>query len=293
MPPRKFPAASAERSKNMTLNELKSAVSALISQNVTERDPIFLGAANRSLEMLFRELPSQKLLTLPVTKTASSVIAEEIEHAGGEKISLACSGDAYSFKAVGRGSYTVRDKSGEITRDFDTPLSTIRGFIDGGAGEIVFEGDYRYTVFALTVFDGLVGKDIEDIPDTAGERIISADDYADDILSLSGEPRDASGRIVTGARVVGRSVVFPRDYSGLVTLSYERRPAPITESTVFIDAEPGADCVLTLLTAYLLTLEEDCDRAGEYLSLARDGIKELLSKRVRGASEYTDVTGWA
>ena len=60
----------------MTLNELKSAVSALLSETISERDPMFLGAANRSLEMLFCELPSPKRLTLPVTRTASSVIAE-------------------------------------------------------------------------------------------------------------------------------------------------------------------------------------------------------------------------
>ncbi len=277
----------------MTLNQLKSAVSALLSEAVTERDPIFLGAANRSLEMLFRELPSLKLLTLPVTKTGSTLLAEKVEHSAGEKISFKLSADAYSFKVAGRGRYTVRDSSGEVERDFDTPLSTLRGFISGCSGEIVFEGDYRYTVFALTVFNGIVGQSLEDIPDGSGERVVAADDYADDILSLCTEAKDASGRIVSGAKVVGRSVVFPKDYSGLVTLSYERRPAPITESSVFIDAEPDAASVLPLLTAYFLTLEEDCDRAGEYLSLARDGIKSLLARRARTDLEYTDVTGWA
>lgn len=277
----------------MTLNELKSAVSALLAETVTERDPIFLGAANRSLEMLFTELPSLKILTLPATKICSSVAAEKIEHRGGEKISLALSGDAYTFKVAGAGRYTLRDASGEITRDFDTPLSTLRGFIAGGSGEIVFEGDYRYTVFALTVFDGLLGERVEDIPDGSGERAISADDYADDILSLCTEAKDASGRIVSGAKVVGRSVVFPKDYSGLVTLSYARRPAPITESTVFIDAEPDAVTVLPFLTAYFLTLENDADRAAEYLALAESSIKALLSRRIRADGEYTDVTGWA
>lgn len=277
----------------MTLNQLKSAVSALLSETVTERDPIFLGAANRSLEMLFRELPSLKLLTLPVTKMGSTVLAEKVEHSAGEKLSFRLSADAYSFKVAGRGRCTVRDSSGELTRDFDTPLSSLRGFISGCSGEIVFEGDYRYTVFALTVFNGIVGQSLEDIPDGSEERVIAADDYADDVLALLGEVRDSSGGAVAGAKVVGRSIIFPRDYSGLATISYERRPAPITESSVFIDAEPDAASVLPLLTAYFLTLEEDCDRAGEYLSLARGGIKSLLARRTRADLEYTDVTGWA
>lgn len=277
----------------MTLNELKSAVSALLSETVSERDPMFLGAANRSLEMLFTELPSKKLLTLPVTKTPSSVVAEKIEHRGGEKNAFSLSGDAYSFKAVGAGSCTVRDGAGEVKREFDTPLSTIRGFLADGRGEIIFEGDCRYTVFSLTVFDGVKSGRAEDIPDTAGEIIVRADDYADDVLSLHGMPKDASGRLISGARLVGRSFIFPKSFSGLVTVCYERRPAPITESTAIIDAEPDAAASLPLLTAYFLTLENDSERAAEYLSLAKGLISGLLSRRVRGDTEYTDVTGWA
>ena len=259
---------------------------------MSERDPIFIGSANSSLDMLFAELPSLKALTLPVTKTGSSVVAEKIEHRGGDKNAFALTGGAYSFKASGVGSYTVRDADGEITRDFDTQLSTFRGFIKGG-GEIIFEGDYRYTVFSLAVFDGIRSGRAEDIPDAAGESIIRADDYADDVLSLRGMPKDASGRLISGARIFGRSYIFPKDFSGLATVCYERRPEPISENTATIDAEPDAAAALPLLTAYFLTLEADAERAAEYLSLAKGLINGLLARRVRGGTEYTDVTGWA
>ena len=277
----------------MTLNELKSAVSALLSETVSERDPVFLGATNRSLEMLFTELPSLKRVTLPVTDTASVITAEKIEHSGGEKLSLSLTGDAYSFKVSGAGSYTLRDKRGEIKREFDTPLSSFRGFIEGGSAEIIFEGDYRYTVFLLTVFEGVCGKRLEDIPDTANGGVIRADDYADDILSFSELPRDLSGRVISGARIEGRGIVFPRGFSGLATLCYERRPEPVTESTSVIDADPDAVTILPFLVAYFLTLENDGERAGEYLSVAEGSIKKILSRRVLGGNEYADVTGWA
>ena len=276
----------------MTLNELKSAVSALLSETVSERDAVFLGAANRSLEMLFAELPVKRCLILPVTKSGARLIAEKIEHAGGEKIALSLTGNAYSFKVSGAGSYTVRDKSGEITRDFDTPISTVRGFISGD-GEIIFEGDYRYTVFSLTVFDGVRGKRLEDIPDTTNENVILADDYAEDILSLCELPRDKSGRVISGARIEGRSLIFPEDYSGIATLFYERRPLPVTESTVVIDAEPDSSTALPLLVSYFMTLEEVSERAGEYLAIAKSSIKAMLSRRRHHSDEYTDVTRWA
>lgn len=277
----------------MTLNELKSAVSALLSETVSERDPIFIGAANRSLEMLFAELPSKKLLTLPVPRFSSSVLAEKIEHRGGEKISVALSGAAYSFKVAGAGSYTVRDGAGALTKDFDTRLSTIRGFIKGSAGEITFEGDYYYTVFSLTVFDGVMGGSLSDIPDTEGKITVRTDDYADDILSLRGMPKDSSARLISGAEIVGRSVVFPIDFSGLATITYDRRPVPITESTAEIDTEPDAATALPLFTAYFLTLERDAELAAEFLSLAKGLVNGLLCRRVNQSTEYTDVTGWA
>ena len=277
----------------MTLNELKSAVSALLSETVSERDAIFIGAANRSLEMLFAELPSKKLLTLPGPRFSSSVLAEKIEHRGGEKISVALSGAAYSFKVAGAGSYTVRDGAGALTKDFDTRLSTIHGFIKGSAGEITFEGDYYYTVFSLTVFDGVMGGSLSDIPDTEGKITVRTDDYADDILSLRGMPKDSSGRLISGAEIVGRSVVFPIDFSGLATITYDRRPVPITESTAEIDTEPDAATALPLFTAYFLTLERDAELAAEFLSLAKGLVNGLLCRRVNQSTEYTDVTGWA
>ena len=276
----------------MTLNELKSAVSALLSEAVSERDPVFLGATNRSLEMLFAELPVRRCLILPVKRSGARLLAEKIEHAGGEKTVVSLVGNAYSFKVSGVGSYTVRDDDGEITRDFDTPISTIRGFIKGKS-EIIFEGDCRYTVFALTAFDGVSGKRLEDIPDTVNEGVILADDYAEDILSLSELPRDLSGRVISGARIEGRSIIFPKDYSGIATLLYERRPMPVTESTAFIDAEPDAITALPLLVAYFLTLEEDSARAGEYLAIAKSSIKTMLARRAHSRDEYTDVTRWA
>ena len=276
----------------MTLNELKTAVSALLLEPIRESDPFFIGAANRAQSMIFTELPSHKTLTIPVHHPKATSFTKEIAHTGGETTRLQLHGAAYSFSVSGIGNYTVKDSRGTITKEFNTSLSIMRGFIDGGECEICFGGEYSYTVFSLMVFECRIGPREEDIPAAGGITEISADDYADDILALSERPRDRSGKPIIASRIVGRRIIFPENFSGLATVCYERLPKSILSDTTVVDVDGESASLLPILTAYFLLLEDDADRAEEYLMLFKSAVKEKRSRRLASGNEYTDVLGW-
>ncbi len=270
----------------MTLNELKTEVSALGFEPEADTDPILITAANRALFMIYSDLPVISSAKIPVTPRKASRYIAKIEHRGGES-RLTLGGVAYSFSVTGRGSYTVRDGCGEIKRDFNTPLSSFEGRISG-AGEIVFLGDESFTVFDFKEYDVLGSS-----PASDGGYRVAADDFACDVLSLFEKPRDSEGKVIDGARIDGREITFPRGFSGLATLRYRRYPRKIRNDSSLIDIEEGIAYLLPLLTAYFVWLDDDATRADGYLSLYKRAVGKLAGNRCYADSLYRDVTGWA
>ena len=270
----------------MTLNELKTEVSALGFEPEADTDPILITAANRALFMIYSELPVISTAKIPVSPREASRHIAKFEHRGGTS-RLALGGVAYSFSVSGRGSYTVRDGNGELRRAFDTPLSSFEGRI-AGTGEIVFEGEESFTVFDFKEYSVLSSASASD----GGYRILS-DDFACDILALFEKPRDSEGNVIGGARIDGREIVFPRGFSGLATLRYQRYPRRICNDSALIDIEDGVAYLLPLLTAYFVWLDDDATRAEEYLSLYKRAVGRLACNRSYADSSYRDVTGWA
>ena len=232
-------------------------------------------------------------MTLPVNRTRASLFCEELVHSGGEKLKLALCGSAYSFRVCGRGAYTLKDSKGSLRREFDSPCQLVRGFISGGVGEIVFEGEYSYTVFSFTVIEGVCGPREEDIPTTIGETEVSVDSYADDLLAIREMPRDIHGEVIVGSRTVGKRIVFPKNFSGLATIYYERCPHPIAQDTLIVDVDEDSSSLLPILTAYFLLIDGDVERAGEFLMLFNSSVKEKKARRRLSDTGYSDVLRWA
>ena len=275
----------------MTLNELKTEVSALGFEPGTDTNPILITAANRALSMICAEIPTVKTLHAPAVPCSPSYYLAALHHARGEHIELMLSGRAYTFWASGKGSFAEISDSGSRSREFDSKLSNFRGFINGKT-TLVFDGEGDYDVLGLSVFDRVRSDELEDIP-TAPENRIKPDELVDDFFAFAEPPRDASGEFIAGSRLEGRCVILPLDYSGVVTLNYESRPKMITESSTEIDISPSAEHLLPILTAYFVWLDDEAELAESYLRLYRSLLDTAKRKSKTDSAEYNDILRWA
>ena len=275
----------------MTLNELKTEVSALGFEPGKDGDPILLSAANRALSMICAEVPTLKALHAPVAPCTPSYYIAALHHARGERIELTLSGRAYSFWISGGGSFTEISDDGNRTQQFDTKISNFRGFINGNT-KLIFDGVGDYDVLGLSVFDSVRGKELEDIP-TSHENRIDPDELVDDFFAFIEPPRDSKGEFIPGARLEGRYAILPTDYHGVVTLNYESRPKTITGSTTSIDISPSAEHLLPILTAYFVWLDDEAELAESYLRLYRSMLATLKRNSRTDSAEYNDTLRWA
>ena len=143
------------------------------------------------------------------------------------------------------------------------------------------------------MIENVCGPREEDIPTSVGETEVSIVGYAEDLLAIRELPRDIYGEVIVGARTVGERIVFPKNFSGLATVCYERRPHPIAKDTLVIDVEEDSASLLPILTAYFLLIDGDVERAGEFLMLFNSSVKEKKARRRLSDTGYSDVLRWA
>ena len=275
----------------MTLFELKKEVEALGFEPGANTDTIFISAANRALAMISAELPTLKTLRAPACQYAPSYYLAQLHHGAGEKIELTLSGKAYSCYISGKGKITEITGGTKITYSFDTPLTERRAMLSG-VGRLVLEGDGNFDLIDLSVYDKLVGDDVNGIPVGHNNRIIPGE-LVDDFAAFADVPRDNYGRIISGARIDGGEIVLPIGYRGIVTVRYESKPQKITADTTVIDLNADALYLLPVLTAYFVWLADEPRLAESYLDLYHKLM--AIAKRRAGScpAEYTDVTRWS
>ena len=275
----------------MTLNELRTEVSALGFEPGADTDPLLISAANRALTMICAEIPTVKTLRAPACPCVPSYYLCHLHHSAGERTELTLVGRAYSFSVSGRGRFTEISKAGRLVREFDTKISDFRGFIDESVS-IVFDGEYDFDVLELSAFDSVIGDALSDIPISVENRICP-DEIVDDFFAFTELPRDSEGNIIRGARLDGREVLLPKDFCGAASIRYEARPRMISRNCTAIDVSPSAVHLLPILTAYFVWLDDEPKLAESYLALYREMLASVKKKSCRPSCEYLDATGWA
>ena len=279
----------------MNLKELTKEVFALGFDEGGEVTDAFYTCANRALRLIFTEYPSERMLKSFILNPHPIATVPLIRHVGGEEERIEISGRALSFIASGEGEATVKDENGERKIRFASRYQPIRERMLA-PGEIIFGGDFCYTVSDLAVFDELVGSRDEDIPIISEERAITMEDTVGDFLSFSRLPEDGEGRLISDAKISGGRLILPADFEGEIKIYYNRRPKDITsaDENERIDVPEEIAHLPALLTASYLWLEDEPERASYYLGLYKEGMakaKQLTRPTV--VVPFTDVLGWA
>ncbi len=277
----------------MTYGELKNDVARLGFEEQIDDENELITAANQALRLIFTDRPAACTVRRYVTAPRIAQRHPAFRHCGGEEITLPLCGVAFSFFTGGCGSYLLKDGAGETRVDFTPADGAIKGRLSG-EGSITFLGDYDYTVFGLCSFLGVGGPELSDIPEYAPYVELDTDLDANDFRAFAGLPRDSRGRTLECATMKGGRIFLPFEYEGEIVYEYYRSPREITRSSSeSIDIAAECEVLLPLLTAFLMWLDDDPDKASYYLSLYREELSRILRYSRSSVDNSYATDGWA
>ena len=278
----------------MNYSDLYKEICALGFEKDIEMDEVLLFCARRAINEIYTERPVYKTAELYKNPIHLTQKINRILHGAGEDKKIAFNAKAYSFITSGIGTYTVKDTEGRRTEDFSGERIIHKGFIHGD-GEIIFSGEFFYTVYDFALFSEIYSPTESDIPVYSDLIEFELKKYLPDFLVPLSAPRGEDGFPLQGARIEDGVMKIPSDYSGKIFLTYKKAPSVlIGEADEDIVLPDGCEHLLPLLVAAYFWLDDDSEKSQYYMSLYRDG---MASVRVRGPSHvnnsYQNVNGWA
>ena len=279
----------------MTLKDLIREVSALGFDGRVEADELLMSSLNRSQKQIFGERSITSNLTFFANGQKPQYRLPYALHSMGESLSFSLSGMAYSFFVSGEGSFTVKDKSGTRSESFRSTNAHFSGFLCG-TGEIIFTGDYAYSISDLVCWGQVFSADPKDIPDGTGRTVYSMRKLAADFLTFAAPPTDRNGKEIPNLRVEDDRIILDEDYTGYVSVTYRRAPrlTVAADTDKDIDIPKEYEHLLAPLTAYFVYLDSDEEKAREYLELYKDLTKrENKFSKDRITAQYRITDGWA
>jgi len=276
----------------MTYNDLCEEIKALGFEAAIDSPTRLLSAAKRAQREIYSVRPvfSSAMIYQRIPKPI--YLKSELVFNGRDEITLPySSARALSFRSTGDGSVTVKERGEERTIAFSGLNSVTRAFLHGD-GELIFRGEYSYTVSSLAVYGEITSSSTEDIPLSGMPKEYDMTELIDGFISLAAPPSDTLGNVIEGAVLCGDLLSVPSEYSGDVCLIC-KRGSELTE-TGEIDIPSECEPLLALLTASYYWLDDDPDKAQYYRSLYREGMTALrYNNRARFDNNVSTGNGWA
>lgn len=266
-------------------------VAALGFEKEIEADTALLSSVKRAQRRIFTERAVYSTVRLAPTEAKPALYIKKIAHAPGEVHLFSLGESTYSFRVSGTGSFTVGGKE----YSFDGNMTVFRGYATEG-DELVFRGDFLYTVYDLSVYRGVFAATSEDIRLKGEELVFDLAELTDDFLAFAELPSDMRGRAIKGARFSGSRLYLPESSEGVVNISYRRRPKSPTVDSLDeeLDIPTETETLLPLLTASYLWLDDDREKAEYYLNAYREEMAILRRYISPAAGRGYDVpNGWA
>ena len=249
-----------------------SDVAALGFESEIAADAAFASAATRAIRHIFADRAVIATLTLiPRTVTPTSY-TEKLTHSEKNDLSIPLDGVAYAFRVSGCGVF----KTGGREHSFNTDLGVFRGFCEKG-DTLVFSGDFRYTVYGLTVYSERISDRIADIRIKGEELQYDMTELTDDFLAFFGTAQNRQRASACGVRYEGSCVYIPYGTAEQILIKYRRTPKPITglDTDATVDIPSETEHLLPLLTAAYLWLDDDRDKAEYYMQLYQSEIASI------------------
>lgn len=167
-----------------------------------------------------------------------------------------------------------------------------------GDVEIVFSGDYDYTIRNLAMYDRVYTPSAEDIAPYTKTIGYKMTDYVNDFAKFDTPPLDSNGaHLYEGYSIDGDTINLPIDKQGIYTINYLHKVSTYGVQTEIgkqeIDLDEDLAAVLPNLIAAYVWLDDEPDKSQYYynLYLARaDQIKRTSNNL--NPIEFKSVYGW-
>ena len=244
--------------------------------------------------LIYTERPLYSRISIFKPDISHAARISDFSHKGGKTESFSYDARAFSFKTSGIGKYKICEGEREEIFEFSQNSELHRGFLHGN-GQIVFFGDYAFSVYDFVLFDEIYGSSAEDIPTLSGYTEYKIKDFAEDFMAFVFQPTDDAGRTINGASVRGGIMKIPDGYFGKINLIYKKSPKKIIgnpdEDIILPD---GCEHLLPLLAASYVWLDDDPDKAQYYMSLYREAMSAVkYYDRAHIDNTYHVDNGWA
>ena len=266
-------------------------VAALGFESEIDADTAFASAATRALRHIFTDRAVISSLIIVAQRQKPSSYTEKLTHSEKSDLAVTVNGRAYAFRVSGCGSFKI----GGHEHYFNSDISVFRGFCERGE-QLIFSGDFLYTVHGLTVYSDRTSDRCEDIPIKGEELSYDMAELTDDFLAFFGTAEGKRGKSSSGVRYEGSRVYIPYGTDEKFLIKYRRSPAPITglDPDATVDVPTETEHLLPLLTAAYLWLDDDRDKAEYYMQLYQSEmatIRRYISPT--SAAAYEVSNGWA
>lgn len=279
----------------MTLNELRNDVAQLGFESYIEDEDTFLSSANRALKLIYTDRPISKTIAIPIGAPRITLHERFIEHHRNEQLTFYLTdGMGIYFSSTGTGICSIANGNGTETINL-VGTDTITKRVLTGEESITFSGDNYFTISNMTVYDELPGNSEFDIPSYTPWYEINPESYCSDFRAFASQPTNENGEVLDRIILRDGRLYIPRDFTGLIYLTYYRLPEVITaeNDNAAIDISGECSALLPLLCAAFMWLDDDSAKAQYYMSLYRDAIANIKRFSVNQIDTVCHTNGWA
>lgn len=278
----------------MNYSDLCREVRALGFENDIEIGESLLFSARRAIKTIYNEYPIYKTAELYQNPILTSQRIKRMYHSAGEEYKIQFNAKSYSFITSGIGKYIISDLSGIREYHFSGTKAEHKGFLYGN-GEIVFCGDFFYTVYDFVLFSQIYGPDERDIPSSSRHVEYELKRHFNDFLVPVSMPTDASGCEIPNSYVDDDILKIPIEYSGKIVFIYKKSPAWLSgEPDEEIELPNKCEHLFPLLVASYFWLDDDSEKSEYYHSLYKEGMSSaIVSGTSHVNNSYKTTNGWA
>ncbi len=278
----------------MTLNELKAEVCALGFERAIELDSSFVSSVNRSLAQIFTERNVISNMKVECRKAKYQLYVNKYLHSGSESKEFCGSAKAFIFRSFGTGKMTLTDDFGIREYEFSGNGTVTKGFVFGEAN-LVFKGEFCYSIYDLTLFSEIFSDNPKDIKLPFDNYEFDGKEYDNRFISFSSFPTGNNGELLYDVTATSKHLTVPYHYEGIVNISYKRSCETLTlnDGEKEIDLPVECEHLLPLLTASYVWLDDDAGKSQYYYNMYREGMTatKFYSRESQGQKILTN--GWA
>lgn len=280
----------------MTIRELKKEVEMLGFADLCELEDYLIPTANRALNMIHTRHPKIRLGELNIPKQDVIFKRDSIDVQNSDATFIIPEGTLF-IKASGRGKYTYRDGVTQRSVSFNTESTEELKVVFKVGGEITFHKSSDYMVWDLQVFQSIPERYREAVSKFGRYICYDMKKLFPDLMYVVGAPTREDLITDTAVNYLdATTMMIAKSFHGPICVCFRASNLLLTKDMpedTEIDISAELCPLLPLLVAHFLWLDDQPDKAKEYLSKYESLSKEIKEgRRPRGAGRYLDTNRW-